>query len=276
MIKLAVSFKGVIKDYILAHGLYEPTKQTKYTLDQILDVIEYVLITGSSWRSLDLPIFKSAGFKWRSIYYHFQKFSDNHVFENVYKNLLHTYFKVNKSGKLKYLSVDSSFIKNEYASNVGVNGFYKKKRLSKLSLVTDSNVVPISAILAKGNYADQTLFYKNISNMMIQIRQVKKNNKHKRYILADAAYDTNEIRSTISSLNIHPIIWHVKRNRKDKTKNKKFCKKETMIYNRCIIIENCFSWLYKNRRINRRYDKLNATYKSFMYMAFIRLIIRKM
>ena len=36
------------------------------------------------------------------------------------------YFKINISGKLKYLSIDSSFIKNEYASNVGFNNQYKK------------------------------------------------------------------------------------------------------------------------------------------------------
>jgi len=56
--------------------------------------------------------------------------------------------------------------------------------------------------------------------MIIRIRQVKKNNKHKRYFLADAAYDSCKIRETISALNIHPVIWHVKRNRKDMTKIK--------------------------------------------------------
>jgi hypothetical protein len=38
---------------------------------------------------------------------------------NVYKNLINSYFKQNRSNKLKYLSIDSSFIFNAYASNVG-------------------------------------------------------------------------------------------------------------------------------------------------------------
>ena len=207
-----------------------------------MNIIEYILITGSSWRSLNLPIFKDSGIKWQSFYYHFKKFSDNHVFENVYKTLLTKYFKTNKSGKLKYLSIDTSFIKNECASNVAFNGYCKKKRLSKLSLIVDSNGIPISAILAKGNVHDAKLLDKNISNMFVEIKQVKNNNKHKRYFLADAIYDTAKVRQTIKTLNINPLIRYVKRNRSDPTKNKKFYKEVIAIYNRRTIIENCFSW----------------------------------
>ena len=49
------------------------------------------------------------------------------LFKNIYIDILKKYFKTNISGKLKYLSIDSSFIKNEYASNVGFNNQYKKK-----------------------------------------------------------------------------------------------------------------------------------------------------
>ena len=73
-ILLNISFKEHIQDYIIKNNLFNVTTNTKYTLTQILDVIEYVLITGSSWRSLDLPIFKNSHIRWQSIYYHFQKY----------------------------------------------------------------------------------------------------------------------------------------------------------------------------------------------------------
>ena len=79
-INLIISFKDLIRDYIQFHSLFVPTTNSKYILDQILDVIEHVLITGSSWRSLNLPIFYSTNIKWQSIYYHFQKFSKANVF----------------------------------------------------------------------------------------------------------------------------------------------------------------------------------------------------
>ena len=280
MLKLDISFKDLIKQYVINNGIYKPTKQTKHTLDKIMNIIEYILITGSSWRSLNLPIFKDNDIKWQSFYYHFRKFSDNRVFENVYKSLLTKYFRTNMSGKLKYLSIDSSFIKNEYASNVAFNGYYKKKRLSKLSLVVDSNGIPISAILTKGNVHDSKLLDKNIQNLLIEIKPKikndKQNNKHKRYFLADAAYDTANVRDTIKSLDITPVIRHVRRKRLDITKNKRFTDKETLIYNRCIIIEHCFSWIYKNRRANRRYDKADKTYMSYLYMTFIIILLRRM
>ena len=100
--------------------------------------------------------------------------------------------------------------------------------------------------------------------------------KHKRYFLADAAYDNSIIRTTINNLNITPVIWHVKRNRKDKAKNKKFTKTEILTYNKRIIIENCFSWLFQNRRISRRFDRHTTTYYSFMYMAFTKILLRRM
>ena len=219
-IKLIISFKNLIRNYVQSHSLFVPTTNSKYSLDQILDVIEYILITGSSWRSLDLPIFNSTNIKWQSIYYHFQKFSKANVFKNVYLQLLNKYFKKDRSSKLKYLSVDTSFIRNQCSSNVAFNGFVKKKRLSKLSMIVDSNGVPISALIIAGNHNDQKLFFKNWENTFIEIRSASSNNKHKRYLLADAIYDTNKVRETVKTKNIHPIIWYKKYKSSSLLKNK--------------------------------------------------------
>ena len=101
MVQLNVSFKNHIRQFILRKRLFKPTTNTKYTLDQILDVIEYILITGASWRSIDLPLFAQLNIRWQSIYYHFQKFSKANVFKKVYLQLLDVYFKLNRSGKIK-------------------------------------------------------------------------------------------------------------------------------------------------------------------------------
>ena len=275
-IKLIVSFKDLIRNYVQIHSLFVPTTNSKYTLDQILDVIEYVLITGSSWRSLDLPIFNSTNIKWQSIYYHFQKFSKANVFKNVYLQLLNKYFKKDRSSKLKYLSVDTSFIRNQCSSNVAFNGFVKKKRLSKLSMIVDSNGVPISALIIAGNHNDQKLFFKNWENTFIEIRSTSSNNKHKRYLLADAIYDTNKVRETVKIKNIHPIIWYKKYKSSSLLKNKILSLQEKKIFKRRIIIENCFSWVFQNQRTNKRFDKSNQSYLSFLFMAFTRILLRRM
>ena len=124
------------------------------------------------------------------------------------------YFKRNCSNKLKYLSIDTCFLKNYHASNVAFNGYCRKKRLSKLSLIVDSNGVSITALIRPGNCSDQTLFYKNWNDLYVGINGTN-NNKHKRYLLADAIYDTAKIRRTISRSNITPLIAYNKRNCKN-------------------------------------------------------------
>ena len=276
MIELNIDFKVHLKKYILKHKLFKANHNSIYTLDRILRVIEYVLKTGSSWRTLDLEIF-DPDLKWQSIYYHFDKFSKAKVFENVYLEILNEYFKKRRCEKLKYVSVDASMVKNYYASNVGFNGHYKKKKWSKLSLFVDSNGVPISALLVPGNHSDKSLFFRNMKRLKVNINAIKTtNNRCKRYFLADAAYDSQDVRDAIKKKNINPIIWYVKRKRKQPELNKKLDKRETLIYKKRMIVENCFSWLYKNKRLNGRYDKYNRNYYSFMYMGFLRILLKRM
>ena len=271
MVQLNVSFKDHIRRFILNNNLFKPTTNTKYTLDQILDVIEYVLITGASWRSIDLPIFNELNIRWQSIYYHFQKFSKANVFKKVYLQLLDVYFKRNKSGKLKHLSVATSFVRNQCSKHVAFNGYYKKKRLSKLSMIVDSNGVPISALITEGNHNDQKLFHRNWKNLFVEITSNNNNNKHKRYLLADAIYDAERVRQSAISKNITPIIWK----RKYKGRSIQLSKNHKQIFKRRIVIENCFSWIYQNQRTYKRFDKSNQAYMSFLFMAFIRIILRR-
>jgi len=83
--------------------------------------------------------------------------------------------------KLKYLSVDTSCIKNEYSkdSNFGnpplggnPKGYIKKKRTTlggKLSIIVDSNGVPLSAHLDKGSISDQELLFKNLEEVNVDL-----------------------------------------------------------------------------------------------------------
>jgi transposase len=140
-------------------------------------------------------------------------------------------------------------------------------------MIVDSNGVPISALITEGNHSDQKLFYKNWKNTFVEIKTNTSNNKHKRYMMADAIYDTNKIRETIHSQNITPLIW--KRKYKGRT-NVSMSKHHKRIFKRRIVIENCFSWIYQNQRTYKRFDKSNRSYLSFLFMAFTRILLRRM
>ena len=83
--------------------------------------------------------------------------------------------------KFKYLSADTSSIKNEYLK-IATLGTLKKSALplgGKLSLIVDSNGVPLSAHLDKGSISDQELFYKNLEEVFVDLAYVNPNNKVK-------------------------------------------------------------------------------------------------
>ena len=88
--------------------------------------------------------------------------------------------------------------------------------------------------------------------------------------MADAIYNNKNMIEQVSSLNITPIIWHRKNSKM------KFNKHEQKIYKNRIIIENVFSWLFKNRRLNKTYDKKICTYYSFLFMALIKILLKRM
>ena len=74
-----------------------------------------------------------------------------------------------------------------------------------------------------------------------------------------------------------PIIDYNKRNTKDKNiiASNSLSKKEWDIYCKRVKIENCFSWLFKNRRISKLYDKYYTTYFSFLFIALIKIILKR-
>lgn len=67
------------------------------------------------------------------------------VYKTFYKSLLKKYFNKNKTIKLKYQSIDTSFILNKYGVNISKrNKYYKNKRGLKLSAIVDVHGIPIS------------------------------------------------------------------------------------------------------------------------------------
>jgi hypothetical protein len=161
-----------------------------------------------------LPVF-TGKYKWQSIYTHFNRFCKANVFKLVYLDLLSTYLKTNKSGKLKYLSIDTSFIKNEYASDCNF-GWNKKKKCSKLSLITDSNCVPLSALLIKGSISDQKAVFNNFDDMFVDmfvdITQTNINQTN----IKNADINQTNIKTDINQTNINQTNINNKINNKHK------------------------------------------------------------
>src|SRR3970040_1474459 len=119
---------AVLKDtYLIAHT------NSKYSIDLIIHELLYFLQSGVSWRMLRSPI------NAKTLFWHFSKFVKYNIFLKLFnkiKNLyLNKYIKSDVS-----LFIDSTIIYNKNGINkIGRNKFYKNKKVTKISLMTDSN-----------------------------------------------------------------------------------------------------------------------------------------
>ena len=65
------------------------------------------------------------------------------------------------------------------------------------------------------------------------------------------------------------------KNNKIKHKEKKDTNENTKFLKKRVVVENIFSWIKNNKRIQIRYDKYYKNYESFVNLAFIKLIINR-
>jgi transposase len=223
---------------------------SKHSLDLIIDELFYFFKSGVSWKLLRSPINS------KTLFWHFSKFVKNNIFLKLFNKIKNTY--INKHKNQDYtLLIDSTTIYNKYGVNkIGRNKFYKNKKTTKISLMTDINGFPLSVLFMKGNYHDNSVFEKHIRDALV----ILPNNKKK--IMADKAYSSKKNYDLLESKNITHIIPPRKNMKIAKTY--KYNKDE---YIKRIKIEHIFSRLKMFRRLNVRYEKLVRYFSSFVFIA---------
>ena len=224
---------------------------SKYSLDLIIDELLYFFKSGVSWRYLRSPI------KYQTLFWHFTRFVKNNIFLKLFKKII-TIFKNKKTTNNYTFLIDSTTVYNKYGVNkIGRNKFYKNKKTTKISLMTDINGFPLSILFMKGNYHDNSVFDKHIRDALIIVP-----NKNKK-IMADKAYSSKKNYDLLESHNMTHII--PPRKNMKMAKHYRYDKNE---YTKRIKIENIFARLKMFRRLNVRYEKLCRNFSAFVYLAF--------
>jgi transposase len=86
-------------------------------------------------------------------------------------------------------------------------------------------------------------------------------------VLADKAYDSNDLRGTIAAMKAKKVIPS-KRNRKV------FLPKDIDVYRHRNRIERCFNHLKEFRRFATRYDRQTVHFQSFVHLAAAMIWLR--
>ena len=251
IIKKVIFSNEHIKNYYL-----KSSPNSKYTLDDILEGILYVLKTGIAWRDSKSCV------KWNSLYFHFQRFVKYDIFKHTFLNLRSTLSQKTQFGvKL----VDSSFILNKFGKNcIGRNKYFKNKNCTKLSFMTDENGIPLSILVKSGNVHDITFVEEHINDLVL----FDKNSKTKKTtLLADKAYESKNLRSTLKLKNYSTMI-------PKKINAKTTYPFDDVLYKKRIKVEHAFQRIKTFRRIANRYDSLITSYLAFVYLASSILIIK--
>jgi putative transposase len=125
---------------------------------------------------------------------------------------------------------------------------------TRIHAVVDAKGLPLRIKIAPGNRNDN-LFAK-----------VLLKGQHARNVIADLAYDTDEIRYYLMTRNERAVIpSHPKR-----TNEISYSKR---LYKKRSIVENFFQKLKSFRRVATRYDKLGKIYRGLVIIACIIIYI---
>ena len=129
-------------------------------------------------------------------------------------------------------------------------------------MVVDKNGIPLSVIVKEGNIHDIQFADKHLKDL--NFISIKYNIRNK-YLLADKAYESKNLREMYVKHNYTVLIPK----KKNANNNHYFDKK---IYKNRHIIKNTFAKLKILRRIMIRYDAKIKSYMSFLYLGIAEMI----
>ena len=180
----------------------------------------------------------------------------------------------------KHVYIDGHIVTNRYGVNdIGRCTYFKSKNGYNLQTIVDDNGIGLGYMIDKASESEGKMLIETFNSSKIDdANKYKKSKKYRRYFIADAGYDTNEIRGFLSGKGYEPLIWANKRNtkNKEKLKAKKLNKKQIKHYKTRHIIENSYSWMEtKIPRLSKIYDKKVQNYMNMVYLANIDIILSR-
>jgi len=186
-----------------------------------------------------------------------------------------------KSEKLKCQSYDTTFVKNLFGMEMyGRNVKYKSKNGIKISTKVDVNGVPISLAIASGNSDDGTIaaLQEDYDFIDTNTKKVKNNNRYKQTILADAAYDSDKLRTKWEKKGYIVKTSVNKRNTKDPIKLKKLNDRQgeylEMAGNRATV-ESLNSWVKLWPKLDRHIEKTTKSYTGILFLRLSYIVAGK-
>jgi hypothetical protein len=232
-------------------------KKPIYTYSYYYDMILLVLKHINSWRSLSITLkyANKSKYHYTTIRKMFNKWNINNVFKIAYNNMLVQYNNNLPNSKEIDLFIDACFISNKTGSElVGINPTYYKKNVTKLSIVCDSNKVPLTVTAFKSTTND-------CKTIIDSVKSLKLNKKIN--LITDKGYMTKKIDKLKLLKNFKIKLITPRRKNQKNIRISKIMKSKLKVRNK---VENCIQTIKSFDRTMVRKDRRFCNYMGFVYM----------
>jgi putative transposase len=227
-----------------------------HSLRDVLDAIFYVLKSGCHWRLLphDFP-------PWPTVYYHFRKLRLSGAWGLIYRALRSVERdRVGKNVDASAAIMDSQSVKTteEGARSNGYDA-HKNVKGRKRHILVDTLRLPLSVYVTSADVQDRVGVRCLLAGLKPFVPRLKK-------IWADEAYAGEKLAGWLEEQG----GWELEIVERDR-KAKGF-----EVLPKRWIVERTFSWLIRNRRLSKDYERLVQTSETFIEVAMIRLLLRRL
>jgi putative transposase len=240
---------------------YLPTLSTRgrprtHPLRRILDAVFYVLRTGCAWRYLpnNFP-------PWQTVFYHYRRFRLKGAWHLHYVALHRTERKrVGRHPDPSAAILDSQSVKTVEES-AGIRGYdaHKCVKGRKRHLRVDTLGLPIASYVTPADIHDTVGARKLLAGLAPFVPRLKK-------IWADAAYRGKELADWCQRQG----CWELEVVEREPGTH------GFHVQPRRWVVELCFAWLIRNRRMVKDYERTVQTSETLIEVAVIRMLVRRL
>ena len=230
----------------------KPTGRKRCDHQSLILGIIYVLKTGIPWN-----LCPNFGASYSSCYRYFREIQRRGNLKKIFHLL--TLTKTN----LKITAIDSTSV-TSFRFNYG-SGFdgKHKKCATKISTLADSNRLPADIVFGKGNIHDLNFVPSHIKNTSGRVKKI---------LNLDKGYPSLDLRRNLRQKGIK-VNMEMRTNDYKRKIGPKF-KINNTVYKLRFTIERLFSWFKSFKRCKFRTDFTMSSFKAFVYLSLIIILIR--
>jgi transposase len=260
---------NVLKKNICLHLKFGNSYQnTKVQSHQVVSAILYRLKTGCQWRQLPMRQFFRGHYSWKSVYYHFQKWSKDGSWDKIWEDVLYTN---RKSLDMSCVQLDGThtLVKRGGAA-VGYQG-RKKGKTTNMLILTDAKGTPVSCSSPiSGEHNDAFELVETFKKMITHLNTCKIAVEGL-FLNADAGFDVSDFRNYCQEKE---IIDNIDLNPRNGTEREVLF--DDLLYKNRFVIERTNAWMDAFKALLIRFETNSLHWKSLCILAFIVILLRQL